>query len=80
MNSECIKEYRDRLITHDPSHWDYLHVVAKPSRISVREYYFHYHILLIKLFLRAWRQGIYNFIDYKFFIGSMLKNLFGFGG
>ena len=80
MNTELIKEYRGRLITRDPSHWDYLHVVAKPSRLSVRGYYFCYHILLISLFLRAWRQGIYDFIDYRFFIGSMVKNLFGFGG
>lgn len=80
MNTELINEYRDRLITHDPSHWDYLHVVARPSNLSVKRYYFHYHILLIRLFLRAWRQGIYDFIDYRFFISSMVKNLFRFGG
>jgi len=80
MNTELIRKYRDRLITRDPSHWDYLHVVAKPSKMSVRRYYFHYHILLIRLFLRAWRQGIYDFIDYRFFISSMVKNLFRFGG
>ncbi|MBR6968912.1 MAG: radical SAM protein [Ruminococcus sp.] len=80
MNTELIKKYRSRLITRDPSHWDYLHVVAKPAKLSVRRYYFHYHVLLIRLFLRAWRQGIYDFIDYRFFIGSMIKNMFGFGG
>lgn len=80
MNTELIREYKDRLITRDPSHWDYLHVVARPSRLSVRGFYFHYHILLIRLFIRAWRQGIYDFIDYPFFIGSMIKNMFGFGG
>ncbi len=80
MNSPVMAEYRNKLITRDPSHWDYLHVVAKPSNLTVRSYYFHYHVLLIRLFLRAWRQGIYDFIDYGFFIGSMLKNLFGFGG
>nr|WP_051536508.1 B12-binding domain-containing radical SAM protein [Ruminococcus flavefaciens] len=80
MDTELIREYRARLITRDPSHWDYLHVVAKPSKMSVRRYYFHYHILLIRLFLRAWRQGIYDFIDYRFFISSMVKNLFRFGG
>ena len=80
MNTPEIKNYRGRLLTHDPSHWDYLHVVAKPSKLSVRAYYFHYHVLLIRLFIRAWRQGIYDFIDYKFFIGSMVKNLFRFGG
>jgi radical SAM superfamily enzyme YgiQ (UPF0313 family) len=80
MNTAEIKKYRGRLITHDPSHWDYLHVVAKPSKLSVKGYYYHYHVLLILLFIRAWRQGIYDFIDYKYFIGSMVKNLFRFGG
>ena len=80
MNSELFEEYRSRLITRDPSHWDYLHVVAKPAHMSVRRYYMHYHILIGRLFLRAWRQGIYDFIDYKFFIGSIVKNMFRFGG
>ena len=80
MHSHLMENYRDRLITNDPSHWDYLHVVAKPEHMSVQRYYMHYHILVVKLFLRAWRQGVYDFIDYKFFIKSMLKNLFRFGG
>lgn len=80
MSGELYDEYRSRLITKDPSHWDYLHVVAKPAHMSVKRYYMHYHILLVKLFLRAWRYGIYDFLDYKFYISSMLKNLFKFGG
>lgn len=80
MSSDLFEEYRCRLITHDPSHWDYLHVVAKPSKLSVRMYYMHYHILLVKLFIRGWRDGIYDFLDYGFYIRSMIKNLFHFGG
>ncbi|WP_295157135.1 radical SAM protein [uncultured Ruminococcus sp.] len=80
MSSELYEEYRSRLITRDPSHWDYLHVVAKPKYMSVKRYYMHYHILIGGLFLRAWRQGIYDFIDYKFFIKSIVKNMFRFGG
>lgn len=80
MNTELFEQYRSRLITDDPACWDYLHVVAKPSRMSVRRYYMHYHILVVRLFLRAWRQGVYDFIDYGYFIRSMLGNLFRFGG
>lgn len=80
MNSTAIRSCRDRLITRDPAHWDYLHVVARPEKLSVRGYYFYYHILLIRLFLRAWRQGIYDFIDYGFFIKSFINNMFRFGG
>lgn len=80
MCLENFEEYRDRILTDDPSEWDYLHVVAKPTHLSVKKYYFYYHILLIKLFLRAKRQGIYDFIDYKMFIKSFIKNMFRFGG
>lgn len=80
MNSDLFEAYRSRMITDDPSHWDYLHVVARPKHMSVRRYYMYYHILVVRLFLRAWRQGVYGFLDYGFFIRSMLKNLFRFGG
>ena len=80
MCLENFADYKDRLITEDPAEWDYLHVVAKPEKLSVRKYYFYYHILLIKLFLRAKKQGVYDFMDYKAFIKSFLKNLFRFGG
>lgn len=80
MCLENFKDYKDRLITENPEEWDYLHLVAKPDKISVRRYYLYYHLLLIRLFLRAKRQGIYDFMDYSFFIKSFLKNLFSFGG
>lgn len=80
MCLENFADYKDRLITTDPGDWDYLHVVAEPTHISVKKYYFYYHILLIKIFLRAKRQGIYDFIDYKMFIKSFVKNMFKFGG
>jgi len=80
MSSELMEEYRDRLVTEDPEEWDYLHVVAKPSKLSVKNYYFHYHVLVAKLFIKGWREGIYDFLDYGFFIRSILKNMFRFGG
>lgn len=80
LSSEQFEEYRDRLVTQNPADWDYLHVVAKPDHMSVRRYYFHYHILLGKLFVKGWRDGIYDFIDYGFYLKSIIKNLFRFGG
>ncbi|MBQ8435514.1 MAG: radical SAM protein, partial [Oscillospiraceae bacterium] len=80
MSSELMEQYKDRLITDNPEEWDYLHVVAKPLKMSVKMYYFHYHILLVKLFVRGWRDGIYDFVDYGYYIKSFLKNMFGFGG
>lgn len=80
FSSELMEEYKDRLITDNPEAWDYLHVVAKPSKLSVKQYYFHYHVLLVRLFLKGWREGIYDFIDYGFYLKSFLKNMFRFGG
>lgn len=76
MKTETYDMYKDRIITNNPSHWDYLHLVAKPTKMSVKRYYFNYYKLLIKLFLKAQREGIYDFIDYKDYIISFVKNIF----
>lgn len=75
MKTETYDIYRDRLITSNPSHWDYLHLVAKPTKMSVKRYYFNYYKLLIKLFLKAQREHVYDFIDYKDYILSFVKNM-----
>nr|MBP3598026.1 radical SAM protein [Eubacterium sp.] len=80
MSSELMIQYESRLITDNPEAWDYLHVVAKPTKMSVGRFYFHYHILGIKLFIKGWSEGIYDFLDYGYYIKSFLKNLFRFGG
>lgn len=72
--------YKDRMISDNPEHWDYLHVVAKPAQLSVKQYYYYYHILMVKLFLRGYRDGIYDFMDYGYYLKSIFKNMFRFGG
>lgn len=76
MGLENFEDYKDRMITDNPSHFDYLHLVAKPENLSVRAYYFEYYILLIRFFLKAKKEGIYDFIDYGDYIKSFLKNMF----
>ena len=73
---ETYDMYEDRLITDNPSHWDYLHLVAKPGKMSVKRYYLNYYILLIKLFLKAKKEGVYDFIDYGDYIKSFIVNIF----
>lgn len=63
-------------ITDDLTHFDYLHLVCKPDHLSVRSWYFHYYVLLIKLFLKARRDGVYDFIDYGDYIRSFIRNIF----
>lgn len=68
--------YKDRMITENPSHFDYLHLVAKPTYLSVKRFYFCYYILLIRLFLKARKEGVYDFIDYGDYIKSFIMNMF----
>lgn len=76
---ETYDIYADRLITDNPAHFDYLHVVATPEHMSVKQYYIHYYRLLIKLFLKAKREGVYDFIDYGYYIKSFITNIFSLG-
>ena len=69
-------QYRDRIITDNPSHFDYLHLVARPEYMSVKSFYFHYYMLLIRLFLKAKKEGVYDFIDYGDYIRSFVANMF----
>ena len=74
--TQLYEEYKDKLITNNPEYFDYLHITFKPTKISVNKYYFYYYILLIKLFLLAKKQGVYDFIDYGYYIRSFIKNIF----
>jgi len=76
MGIETYERYKEKLITDNPSHWDYLHVVAKPVYMSVKRYYFYYYVLLIKLFIKAKKEGVYDFLDYGDYIRSFVKNIF----
>lgn len=76
LGLETYEEYKDRIITDNPSHFDYLHLVAKPSNMSVKRFYFNYYILLVKLFLKAKKEGVYDFIDYGDYIRSFIRNIF----
>ena len=76
LGMETGEQYKDRMITDNPSHFDYLHVVAKPGKMGVRKYYFCYYLLMIKLFLKAKKDGIYDFLDYGYYIRSFIGNIF----
>lgn len=73
MGLANYKDYKDRLITDNPSHYDFLHLVVKPDYLSVKTYYFYYYLLLIKLFIRAKSDGVYDFIDYKDYINTFIR-------
>ncbi|MBR5755634.1 MAG: radical SAM protein [Erysipelotrichaceae bacterium] len=66
-------------ITDDASRFDYLHLVAKPTGMSVAGYYMHYYILLIKLFMKGRRDDVYDFLDYGYYIRTFIENIFRTG-
>lgn len=76
MGLETSDQYKDRMITDDPSDYDYLHLVCKPDKLSVKAYYRSYYKLLIKLFLKAKKDGVYDFLDYKAYIKDFVTNIF----
>lgn len=75
LGMETSEEYKDRMITDNPGHYDYLHLVCKPDKLSVNAYYRAYYVLLIKLFLKAKKDGIYDFLDYGEYIRSFIGNI-----
>lgn len=70
--SELYKEYEDKLITDDLTKFDYIHLVVKPTKISIKKYYLYYYILVFKLFNLAKKYGIYDFMDW----GKLKRDFF----
>lgn len=70
------EEYRNKLITKNPEDYDYFHLVSKPTKLGVRRYYCYYYILMVRLFLRAKRQRVYDFVDYRDYIIYFFKTIF----
>lgn len=77
MGMETSDQYKDRMITDNPGHYDYMHLVCKPDVLSVSAYYRAYYTLLVKLLLKAQKDGIYDFLDYGFYVRSFIANLLG---
>ena len=68
--------YKDRIISQNPGDYDYLHLVCKPENLSVKAYYRCYYRLMIRLFLKAKRDGVYDFLDYGSYIKDFIKGIF----
>lgn len=73
---KAYEEYKDKLITNNTEHWDYLHLTARPTYLSIRGFYWQYYKLVTKLFVRGQRQHIYSFINYGYYIKAIFKNIF----
>ena len=74
--SELYDEYKDKFITDDLTKWDYVHLVVKPTKMSMKRYYLNYYVLVFKLMNLARKHGIYNFLDWKKLKKDFLTLLF----
>lgn len=74
--SLLYKEYKNRIITKDLTKFDFIHVVAKPTNMSVARFYWNYYILVIRLFNLVKKYGTYDFIDIKKWKKEYTKFLF----
>lgn len=62
------EEYRHRLITKDIEAWDFLHLVVKPEKLSIRAFYRQYLKLFLRLYKLARSSGIYDFMDLPYYM------------
>ena len=57
------EEYKDKLITDKIENWDFLHLVVEPENISRHKFYLYYRRLILKLYKRAKKAGVYEYLD-----------------
>ena len=57
------EEYKDTLITDKIENWDFLHLVVEPENISRPKFYLYYRRLILKLYKRAKKAGVYEYLD-----------------
>lgn len=74
--SKLYEKYKDRIIVKDLTKFDFIHVVAKPTNMSVLRFYWNYYILVIKLFNLANKYGTYDYLDINKWKKAYTKFLF----
>ena len=69
------EEYKDKLITDKIEHWDFLHLVVEPENISRNKFYLYYRRLILKLYKRARKAGMYEYLDLEHYKRMLSKFL-----
>lgn len=47
------EDYKSRLLTHDPSKYDFLHLTLKPTRMNTLAFYFQFYFIYLEQFFRS---------------------------
>lgn len=74
--SKLYKKNEDKIVIKDLTKFDFVHVVAKPTNMSVWRFYLNYYILVIKLFNLANKYGTYDYLDINKWKKAYTKFLF----
>lgn len=73
--TSLYEEYKEKIITNNVEHWDFLHLVLKPTKLSKGRFYFEFWKMYFQLYEIAKKTGIYEFLDFKYF-KKLLINYF----
>ena len=63
--TKLYNDYKNKFITNNPKHWDFTHLVVKPTKLSIKSFYFNYYKLSLKLMILGKRRDGYKFINFK---------------
>ena len=72
--TELYEQFKDKLLTDNPENFDYMHLVTAPRRMGIRQYYFHYYLMITRMFLLSYRRGVYDFLDYKEYLWYAIRS------
>lgn len=64
--TDVFNQYKDKIITNNLEHWDFLHLVLEPINMPKRAFYLEYYKLTLKIALLGKKKGLYDFIDMNY--------------
>lgn len=73
--TSLFEEYKEKITTNKVEHWDFLHLVLEPTKLSKKKFYFQFWKMYFHLYKISKKTGIYDFLDFKYF-KTLLKNYF----
>lgn len=73
--TSLFEEYKEKLITDKVDHWDFLHLVLKPTNLSKSRFYLEFWKMYFRLYKISKKTGVYDFLNFKY-CKRLIKNYF----
>lgn len=71
--TKIFNEYKNKLITDNCTFWDFLHLVLKPTSLTIFRFYFEFYKLTLKIYLYTRKTGIFDFMTFSYFKNILWK-------